>query len=99
MEVLSESSKEFLEQLIEIRNYWLNYGRDAKGNKLKKPEDILDGFIFSLCAMIDGESGINNFNHIMLSNNYSNRRINEHDWLHEHYHQVLSEVNENGSKK
>ena len=89
---LSDSSKEFLEQLIAIRDYWLTNGRDAQGNKLEKPEDILDGFIFSLCAMIDGESGLNNFNHIMLSNNYSNFKMNEHDWLHEHYHRVLEEV-------
>lgn len=81
---LSNDAKKFLEQLIQIRDYWLANG--------KSTEDVLDGFIFSLCAMFDGESGINDFNRVMLSNNYSNFKLNEKDWLHEHYYSVLKEM-------
>ena len=81
---LSKKSKEFLEQLIMLRDYWLSLN--------KSNEDTLDGFIFSLCAMFDGESGMNDFKHITLTTHGHKVSINEDDYLHEQYFNVLSEV-------
>ena len=56
-----------------LRDYWL--GLD------KNTEETLDGFIFSLFSMIDGESGSNDFHHLIIKD--KGTVLNSDDYLHE----------------
>ncbi len=56
-----------------LRDYWLSL------NKIT--EDTLDGFIFSLFSMIDGESGSNDFHHLIIKD--KGTVLNSDDYLHE----------------
>lgn len=56
-----------------LRDYWL--GLD------KNTEETLDGFIFSLFSMIDGESGSNDFHHLIIKD--KGTVLNNDNYLHE----------------
>ena len=72
-----DTRKEELNNLFDavtvLRDYWLGLN--------KTTEDTLDGFIFSLFSMIDGESGCNDFHHIILKDGKT--VLNKDDYLHE----------------
>lgn len=55
-----------------LRDYWL--GLD------KNTEETLDGFIFSLFSMIDGESGSNDFHHLIIKD--KGTVLNNDNYLH-----------------
>ena len=47
----------------------------------KNTEETLDGFIFSLFSMIDGESGSNDFHHLIIKD--KGTILNNDNYLHE----------------
>lgn len=78
---------EFIEQLCHLKNYWLNTQNSE--------EDKLNGFVFSLLTMIDGDSGMNNFHHLKLFDNNSQQFINGGNvWLHEMFYSIERAVKE-----
>lgn len=69
-------AEEFINQLKEIKTYWIGMNQNT--------EDTLDGFIHSLLVMLDGDSSVNNFTYITLTDSSDNEIINPEDcWLHE----------------
>ena len=70
-----KEAKNFIEQVLDTRDYWLE---QEKGTK-----ETLDGFIFSLLSMIDGESGINDCHSIELKDEKTGVVINKGIYLHE----------------
>ena len=75
-------AKEFIEQINTIKDYWLEQEKDKK--------DTLEGFVFSLLSMIDGECGINDCHGIELKDEQTGAVINKGIYLHE----VLLQVKE-----
>ena len=77
--------KQFIDQLLMIRNYWLSLNKDS--------QETLDGFIFSLCVMLDGESGVNDCHYIQLYDTVKKKYINDDNiWLHETLCEVKKEL-------
>jgi len=72
-----KKAEEFIKQLISIRDYWLNESR------AETAKDKVDGFIFSMLVMFDGDSGANDFHSIELTDVEDGESINECDCLHE----------------
>lgn len=66
-----------------LRDYWL--GLD------KNTEETLDGFIFSLFSMIDGESGSNDFHHLIIKD--KGTVLNNDNYLHELWVRYCEEEN------
>lgn len=69
--------EKFIRQIKAIKEYWI----EEKG---KSKEEVLDGFIFSLLVMIDGDNGINDFHALKIIDTTSGRRI-DCGYLHEIY--------------
>ena len=46
--------EQFINQIKDIKNYWLR-------QSTRTTEEIVDGVLFSLLVMIDGDSGMNDF--------------------------------------
>ena len=74
-----EKEKEFIKQILTIRDYWLKAG---KGNA----KETVDGFIHSLLVMFDGDSGVNDFQSIILVKESTQEMINANYPLHEVFH-------------
>lgn len=70
-----------------LRDYWLGLNKNT--------EETLDGFIFSLFSMFDGESGSNDFHHIILKDGKT--VLNKDNYLHELWVGYCQE-NENSNK-
>ena len=70
-----KKAQELIEQINAIKDYWLEQGKDKK--------TTLEGFIFSLLSMIDGESGINDCHSIELKDEKTGIVINKGIYLHE----------------
>jgi len=74
-----EKDKQFIENILTIRDYWLKAGKgDAK--------ETVDGFIHSLLVMFDGDSGTNDFHFIQLVDVAEMETINDCYPLHELFH-------------
>lgn len=61
------------EAITVTKDYWLGLN--------KSTEETLDGFIFSLFSMIDGESGCNDFHHLIIKD--KGTILNNDNYLHE----------------
>ena len=61
------------EAVTDLRDYWLSLNKNT--------EETLDGFIFSLFSMIDGESGSNDFHHLIIKD--EGTILNNDNYLHE----------------
>lgn len=75
--------EEFVRQLIANRDYWLKTLQPTDS-----PKDVIDGFIHSLLVMIDGDSGLNDFHPILLTDQTENVVINPVEYLHEIFHKL-----------
>ena len=70
--------EEFIEQIKGIKNYWLSLPD-------KTTEEVVDGVLFSLLVMIDGDSGMNDFHTLKIIDTTDEEQINC-GYLHEFYH-------------
>ena len=71
--------KEFIEQIKSIKDYWLSLPN-------KTTEEVVDGVLFSLLVMIDGDSGMNDFHPLKIIDTTDGQRI-DCGYLHEGYHE------------
>lgn len=70
--------EQFIEQIKDIKNYWLR-------QKTRTTEEIVDGVLFSLLVMIDGDSGMNDFHALEIIDTEDDESISC-GYLHEYYH-------------
>lgn len=70
-------AEEFIEQIQGIKKYWL-------GLPNKSTEDVVNGVIFSLLVMIDGDSGMNDFHRLKIVDCKTRKRI-DCGYMHELY--------------
>lgn len=70
--------EQFIEQIKNIKNYWLSMPD-------KTTEEVIDGVLFSLLVMIDGDSGINDFRALEIIDTEDDEFISC-GYLHEFYH-------------
>jgi len=73
-----ETDKQFIGDILTLRNYWLRQSND--------PKEVVDGFIHSLLVMFDGDSGFNDFHPIQLTDTTTKEPINDQRPLHEVFH-------------
>lgn len=71
------------EAVTVLKDYWLGLNKNA--------EETLDGFIFSLFSMIDGESGSNDFHHLIIKD--KGTVLNNDNYLHELWVSYCEEEN------
>lgn len=69
--------EEFIKQIKGIKNYWLSLSN-------KTTEEVVDGVLFSLLVMIDGDSGMNDFHPLKIVDTTDGKRI-DCGYLHEVY--------------
>ena len=67
--------EQFIEQLKTIKNYWLSLPD-------KTTEEVVDGVLFSLLVMIDGDSGMNDFHALEIVDTKDGQQI-DCGYLHE----------------
>ena len=67
--------EQFIEQIKNIKNYWLSVPD-------KTTEEVVDGVLFSLLVMIDGDSGMNDFHPLAIMDMEDGQQINC-GYLHE----------------
>ena len=70
--------EKFIECLKFTRDYWLSLPN-------KSPKEIVDGVLFSLLVMIDGDSGTNDFHSLKIIDEETGERI-DCGYLHELYY-------------
>ena len=70
--------KQFINQIKDIKNYWLR-------QSTRTTEEIVDGVLFSLLVMIDGDSGMNDFHALQVIDTEDGQQI-DCGYLHEFYH-------------
>lgn len=73
--------EKFIQQIKSYRDYWL-----ALENKTTK--EILDGAIFSLLVMIDGDSSANDFHPLKIIDTETGKRL-DCGYLHDLFCQAL----------
>lgn len=73
---MNEQEK-FIAQIKSDRDYWL----EQKG---KTVEEVVDGVLFSLLVMIDGDSATNDFHSLKIIDTHTGSRI-DCGYLHELY--------------
>ena len=83
-----KKEKKFINQVLDIRDYWLTIDR-CKDN----PKELLNGFIHSLLVMFDADSGVNDFHFISLTDEVTQEVINDNYPLHELLYLVEQERN------
>lgn len=71
--------EQFINQIKAIKNYWLSQPNITA-------EDAVDGVLFSLLVMIDGDSGINDFHSLEIIDTADGQQI-DCGYLHEYYHE------------
>lgn len=71
------------ESVTALKDYWLSLNKNT--------EETLDGFIFSLFSMIDGESGSNDFHHLIIKD--KGTILNNDNYLHELWVSYCAEEN------
>ena len=69
--------EQFINQLKEIKSYWLSQPDITA-------EEAVDGVLFSLLVMIDGDSGINDFHALEIIDTEDEQHI-DCGYLHEVY--------------
>ena len=69
--------EEFINQIKNIKNYWLSVPD-------KTTEEVVDGVLFSLLVMIDGDSGMNDFHPLEIIDTVDGQQI-DCGYLHECY--------------
>lgn len=67
--------EKFIQQIKSIRDYWLKQSN-------KTTEEVVDGVIFSLLVMIDGDSAINDFHSLKVIDTHDGKRL-DCGYLHE----------------
>ena len=67
--------EQFIEQLKTIKNYWLSLPD-------KTTEEVVDGVLFSLLVMIDGDNGMNDFHALEIIDTVDGQQI-DCGYLHE----------------
>ena len=67
--------EQFIRQLKDIKNYWLSLPD-------KTAEEVVDGTLFSLLVMIDGDSGMNDFHALEIIDTEDGEQI-DCGYLHE----------------
>lgn len=82
----------FIDDIITLRNYWINESRATT------KEDVLDGFIHSLFVMIDGDSSVNDFHYLKVTDTVAHKVLNPKWLLHELYFPKLKEYPEDVKK-
>lgn len=70
--------EQFIKQIKDIKNYWLSLPN-------KTTEEVVDGVLFSLLVMIDGDSGMNDFHALEIIDTEDDKSISC-GYLHEYYH-------------
>ena len=70
--------EQFIKQIKDIKNYWLSLPN-------KTTEEVVDGVLFSLLVMIDGDSGMNDFHALEIIDTEDDEPISC-GYLHEFYH-------------
>lgn len=78
MDKAENKSKEFIKQILNIRDYWLNVGKEQNYDS----KTIVNGTIFSILVMLDGDSSSNDFHSIELMDEHDGKRI-DCGYLHE----------------
>ena len=67
--------EKFIQQIKSIRDYWMKQSN-------KTTEEVVDGVIFSLLVMIDGDSAINDFHSLKVIDTHDGKRL-DCGYLHE----------------
>ena len=67
--------EQFINQINDIKNYWLSLPN-------KTTEEVVDGVLFSLLVMIDGDSGMNDFHPLEIIDTVDGQQI-DCGYLHE----------------
>ena len=70
--------EQFIKQIKNIKNYWLSVPNQTT-------EEVVDGVLFSLLVMIDGDSGMNDFHALEIIDTEDGQQI-DCGYLHEFYH-------------
>ena len=70
--------EQFINQIKDIKNYWLSQPNITT-------EEVVDGVLFSLLVMIDGDSGMNDFHALEIIDTEDDESISC-GYLHEYYH-------------
>ena len=83
-----EKANEFIEQLIELKKYWVN-------QHPTNSEEVVDGFIFSFLVMCDGDSGMNDFHPLTIFDTIDEQPMDDGMPLHEQYSAIRD--NEGGN--
>ena len=73
MSIKEQKLNNLVEAVTDLKDYWLGLNKNT--------EETLDGFIFSLFSMIDGESGSNDFHHLIIKD--KGTILNNDNYLHE----------------
>ena len=73
MSIKEQKLNNLFEAVTDLKDYWLSLNKNT--------EETLDGFIFSLFSMIDGESGSNDFHHLIIKD--KGTILNNDNYLHE----------------
>lgn len=71
---MSEQEK-FIKAFKAIKEYWMTLPD-------KTTEDIVDGVMFSILVMIDGDSAVNDFHRLQIKDSETGKRI-DCGYLHE----------------
>ena len=73
MSIKEQKLNNLFDAVAVLRDYWLSLNKNT--------EETLDGFIFSLFSMIDGESSSNDFHHLIIKD--KGTILNNDNYLHE----------------
>ncbi len=68
--------KQFVENLKETGEYWLGFQNEGK-------ERVLNGTLFSICTLIDGVSGLNDFHSLYFIDGLAAEELNYGVELHD----------------
>lgn len=71
----NKKQEEFIQCLKSIKDYWMSQPD-------KTPEEIVDGVLFSTLVMIDGDSSVNDFHALHITDSETGERI-DCGYLHE----------------
>lgn len=91
MKELSKTQKEFLQGLVDAKDYWLHLDdecveKSCKFCNVKSPTEYrMNGMLHSILTMLDGDSSLNNFKHcdIVVRGKSINKDIELHDKIFE----------------
>ena len=85
---MNQSQKEFLKGCHNCVNYWSGVNTQNCDDKTKKLiKDNVEGAIFSLLVMLDGDSAINDFHSYQITNEITGENINCGN-LHDLFYQI-----------